>query len=113
MNRWGTPRHLPAYIPTGYDKKAAATIKDFVASSTPYKEIFNKSNALVDKLDGLVTSIGSVEHVASGDTAELLLAAGDIDTKTLSALVVGDIGGALIAKHALSSPIVVSRPSST
>ncbi len=93
---------VPAYIPRSYNKKTAATIREFVGGSASYKEIFSKSDALVDGLDGLVTSIGSVEHAVSGNIAELL-AAGGIDTKTLNDLVVGDIGGALIAKHSLSS----------
>ena len=92
---------VPAYIPRRYTKKAAATIREFVAGSASYQQIFSKPQALIDNLDGLITSIGSLNYTINSNTNELLEAAG-IDDDTLRSLVIGDMGGVLIAKQDLS-----------
>ena len=93
---------VPAYIPRRYSKKNAAIIRQFVTDSASHKMIFSGPGALVNRLDGLLTSIGSMERPVGGSMPELL-AAGGIDGEQLRSLIVGDIGGTLVAKQSLST----------
>ena len=89
---------VPAYIPDRYGREKVAAIREFVADAASYKAIFGGQEPLAERLDGLLTSVGSSEQPIGGGTAELL-AAGRIDANTLRSLIVGDIGGALIARE--------------
>ena len=92
---------VPAYIPRGFGEAKAAVIREFVGGSASHKALFGRPGALVDELDGLLTSIGSTRRPVGGNTEELL-SAGGIDIAELRSLVVGDIGGALIARENLA-----------
>ncbi len=63
--------------------------------SAGYEDILWSFDCLVNRMDTLITSVGSATAPIRGSTAELLLAA-DIDAAMLRELVVGDIGGILI-----------------
>jgi DNA-binding transcriptional regulator LsrR (DeoR family) len=92
---------IPAFVPRRYDKAKARAIREYVRETACYEKIFFGPDCLVNRMDTLITSVGSATAPIRGSTAELLLAA-DIDAGALRELVVGDIGGILIPKPMLT-----------
>ncbi len=92
---------FPAYIPRHYDKDTQTSIRRFVSDSPNYGRVFAGSEPLINRLDALITSVGSSQSPVLGSTAELVLAGG-VEEKRLRELVVGDLGGILIPEPTLS-----------
>lgn len=93
---------VPAYIPKRYKEAQAEMIRQYVYDISSYKKIFRDKNPLISKLDTLITSIGSPALPVGGSISELLKA-GDISSRKLQSLIVGDMGGVLIPKPSLSA----------
>ena len=92
---------VPAYLPRSLGEEKSAVIRDFVSDSDSYRAIFGTPDPLIERLDGLITSISSTGRPVGGDCEELLRAGG-IDADTLQSLIVGDIGGALLPRASLT-----------
>lgn len=92
---------FPAYIPRRYDEETQKSIRRFVQDAPSYSKVFAGSDPLIDRMDALITSVGSSRSPVFGSTAELLLAGG-VNERRLRELVVGDLGGILIPRPTLS-----------
>ena len=92
---------VAAYLPRSLGEEKSAVIREFVSDSDSYRRIFGRPDPLVERLDGLITSLSSSGRPIGGDCAELIRAGG-IDADTLSALIAGDIGGALLPRESLA-----------
>lgn len=92
---------IPAFIPKRYGEAKARAIREYICETASYEKIFSGPNSFVDRMDTLITSVGSASAPVRGSTEELLMAA-EIDADTLRELVVGDIGGILIPKPTLT-----------
>jgi len=98
---------LPAYLPRTFFEPDLEDLRDRThierlvdelrASNSSYRRIFNEPNPMVNRLDGLLTSIGPSERTLGLSHSELLEAAQMSDEK-LRSVVVGDIGGVLIPR---------------
>lgn len=100
----GEPLHMtgfPAYIPRRYDEETQSSIRRFVEDAPSYGKVFAGPGPLIDRMDALITSVGSSRAPVRGIAAELTLAGG-IDERRLRDLVVGDVGGILIPRPTLS-----------
>ena len=96
----GEPIHLtgfPAYIPKHYDEVAQRSIRQFVEDSPNYGRVFSGPEPMIDRMDALITSVGSSRSPVLGSTAELVLAGGEEEAQ-LRTLIVGDLGGILISR---------------
>jgi DNA-binding transcriptional regulator LsrR (DeoR family) len=77
-------------------------MENFIArSSKTYERIFTEPDGLMWKADALVTSVGTAEK-PMGFCNDDLLEFGDLDRAELRRLVVGDVGGVLLARPGLS-----------
>jgi DNA-binding transcriptional regulator LsrR (DeoR family) len=88
---------FPAYIPKHYDEVAQRSIRQFVEDSPNYGQVFSGPDPLIDRMDALITSVGSARSPVFGSTAELALAGG-VEEAQLRTLILGDLGGILISK---------------
>jgi DNA-binding transcriptional regulator LsrR (DeoR family) len=93
---------IPAFIPKRYNAAKARSIREYIRETASYEKIFIGPDSYVDKMDTLITSVGSASAPVRGSTAELLMAA-EIDKGALQDLVVGDVGGILIPKPTLTA----------
>jgi DNA-binding transcriptional regulator LsrR (DeoR family) len=96
---------VPALIPRRFRGTDAGGIRKFVAQAGSYKEVFGQPGPLIDKVDTLITAVGS-SRKPMGFIHEELLKAGSLPRKTLttaslSKLVVGDVGGVLFPRPGL------------
>ena len=92
---------VPAYIPRRYKKEQAQTIRQYINDISSYKKIFHGRDAIIEKMDTMITSIGSPTLPVGGCISDLQDAC-DIKTKRLQSLIVGDIGGVLIPQPGLN-----------
>jgi hypothetical protein len=92
---------FPAYIPRHYDAKMRASIWRFISDTPGYQRVFSSPDALIHKMDMLISSIGSTNTPVLGNFEELV-SAGGIKANDLRQLVIGDLGGILIPKIGLS-----------
>ncbi len=92
---------FPAYVPRHYDETMQRSIWQFISDAPGYHRVFSGPDALVKKMDMLITSVGSSKAPVLGSFEELVQAAG-IRANDLRQLVVGDVGGILIPKSGLS-----------
>lgn len=92
---------FPAYIPRHYDKEMRASIRRFISETPGYLRVFSGPDALINRMDMLISSVGSSETPVLGSFEELLIAGG-LNAEDLRQLIVGDLGGILIPKTGLS-----------
>lgn len=88
---------VPAYIPRRYDAAKVQAIREYLLDAASYRLIFSGENPLINRLDTVITSVGSAERPLGGAMEEVLSAA-DITATQLKALIAGDVGGILIPK---------------
>ncbi len=92
---------FPAYVPRHYDETMQRSIWQFISDTPGYHRVFSGPDALVKRMDMLITSVGSSKSPVLGSFEELVQAAG-ISAHDLRQLVVGDVGGILIPKSGFS-----------
>lgn len=98
---------VPALIPRRFIGPDADGIRKFVAQAGSYKEVFGTASPLIDKVDSLITAVGSSKK-PMGFIHDELLKAGSLPKKKLTTpslgkLVVGDLGGVLFPRPGLSA----------
>jgi DNA-binding transcriptional regulator LsrR (DeoR family) len=92
---------FPAYIPSHYDKDMRDSIWRFISDTPAYHRVFSGPEALIHRMDMLISSVGSSKTPVLGSFEELVHAAG-LKADDVKRLVVGDLGGILIPKTGLS-----------
>lgn len=92
---------FPAYIPRHYDKEMSASIWRFISDTPGHHRVFSGPDALISRMDMLISSIGSANTPVLGSFEELVSASG-LRANDLRQLVIGDLGGILIPKTGLS-----------
>jgi hypothetical protein len=92
---------FPAYIPRHYDMEMRASIWRFISDTPGHLRVFSGTEALIHRMDMLISSVGSSNTPVLGSFEELVLAGG-LKANDLRQLVIGDLGGILIAKSGLS-----------
>lgn len=92
---------FPAYIPRHYDAEMRASIWRFISDTPGHHRVYSGSDALIHRMDLLISSIGSANTPVLGSFEELV-SAGGLKANDLRQLVVGDLGGILLPKTGLS-----------
>lgn len=92
---------FPAYIPRHYDADMHASIRRFISDTAGYQRVFSGPDALIHRMDMLISSVGSSRFPVLGSFEELVTAGG-LKASDLEQLVIGDLGGILIPKSGLS-----------
>lgn len=92
---------VPAFIPKRYDAAKTRAIREYILDTASYRRIFAGEAPLVNMLDMIVTSAGAATRPLGGALDEIL-SAGEISATDLTRLIIGDVGGVLIPKPALS-----------
>lgn len=92
---------FPAYIPRHYDKDMQSSIWRYIGDTPGYHRVFSGPDALVHKMDMLISSVGSSNTPVLGSFEDLVMAGG-LKASDLRQLVIGDLGGILIPKAGLS-----------
>lgn len=93
---------VPAFIPKRYDTAKTRAIREYILDTASYRRIFAGEAPLVNLLDMVLTSAGSAVRPLGGAMDEILSAA-EISETDLTRLIIGDVGGVLIPKPALSA----------
>lgn len=88
---------FPAYVPRHYEEVMQQAAWRLIRDAPNYERIFSGPDALVARMDVLMTSVGFSESPVFGGLDDLLRA-GRVDFETLRDLVVGDLGGLLIVR---------------
>jgi DNA-binding transcriptional regulator LsrR (DeoR family) len=92
---------FPAYVPRHYEEVMQRAAWRLIRDAPNYERIFSGPDAMVTRMDVLMTSVGFSETLVLGGLDDLLRA-GRIDPQDLRALVVGDLGGLLIPRPDLT-----------
>ncbi len=92
---------VPAYIPRRYDPAKTQAIREYLLDAASYRRIFAGDAPLVNRIDTVITSVGSAARPLGGAMEEVLQA-GDISAAELKELIVGDVGGILIPHPGVS-----------
>jgi len=92
---------FPAYIPRHYDPEMRASIWRFISDTPGHNHVFSAPDALIHRMDMLISSVGSANSPVLGSFDELV-SAGGLKAGDLRQLVIGDLGGILIPKTDLS-----------
>ncbi len=92
---------FPAYVPRHYDENMCRSIWQYISDTPGYHRVFSGPDALIGKMDMLISSVGSSNTPVLGSFEELVQAGG-MRADDLRQLVVGDLGGILIPKTGLS-----------
>lgn len=93
---------VPAYVPLHFDTIKKQVIWEYVSETASHKSIFSGPRPLINKLDTVLTSVGSSKNPVGGAIEELAKHGGTTK-KTIRNMVVGDIGGILIPKPDLNN----------
>ena len=103
---------VPAFIPARFPRKSQATIRDFIAEIAGYRLIFAPTDGdgrpqepLVDRLDTIITGVGTVSPGVSGRLLDDRVVAERVTKEQLQDRVVGDIGGVFLPR-APRDPVV-------
>lgn len=98
---------VPAFIPAKFSRKSLHAIRQFVAEIAGYRDIFEKvdrhgrpQQPLVERIDTIITGVGTVSAEASGRLLEDRISAERITREQLRARVIGDIGGVFVPRSA-------------
>jgi DNA-binding transcriptional regulator LsrR (DeoR family) len=96
---------VPAFIPAKFSRKNQATIREFIAEIAGYRLIFERADPdgrtqepLVDRLDAIVTGVGTVSPGVSGRLLDDRLVAERVTKEQLQERVLGDIGGIFLPR---------------
>ncbi|MFA3917033.1 hypothetical protein [Ruegeria hyattellae] len=92
---------FPAYVPRHYDENMRRSIWHFISDTPGYHRVFSGPDALIGKMDMLISSVGSSNTPVLGSFEELVQAGG-MRADDLRQLIIGDLGGILIPKTGLS-----------
>jgi DNA-binding transcriptional regulator LsrR (DeoR family) len=101
---------VPTFIPRqNFTKKETDTIRRFIRLGAGYSQVFGdgdnrgggKSQALVERADTILTSVGVVEGSRRGIFMKERVELGDLTDDQLVNWVVGDIGGVMIPRRGL------------
>ncbi|RBW58812.1 hypothetical protein DS906_08445 [Ruegeria sp. A3M17] len=92
---------FPAYIPRHYDETMRRSIWQYISDTPGFHRVFSGPDALIDKMDMLISSVGSSSTPVLGSFEELVQAGG-LRADDLRQLVVGDLGGILIPRTGIS-----------
>jgi DNA-binding transcriptional regulator LsrR (DeoR family) len=103
---------VPAFIPAKFPRKSHAAIRAFVAEIAGYRTIFERSDCdgrpqepLVDRLDTIITGVGTVSPGVSGRLLDDRVVAEGVTKDELQGRVVGDIGGVFMGRS-VRDPVV-------
>jgi DNA-binding transcriptional regulator LsrR (DeoR family) len=98
---------VPAFIPAKFSRKSQLTIRDFIAEIAGYRVIFERADRdgrpqepLVDRLDAIITGVGTVSPGVSGRLLDDRIVAEGVTKEQLQDRVVGDIGGVFLPRTA-------------
>jgi DNA-binding transcriptional regulator LsrR (DeoR family) len=98
---------VPAFIPSKFPRKSQATIRAFIAEIAGYRVIFERADRdgrpqepLVDRLDTIITGVGTVSPGVSGRLLDDRVVAEGVTKEQLQDRVVGDIGGVFLPRTA-------------
>jgi DNA-binding transcriptional regulator LsrR (DeoR family) len=96
---------VPALIARKYHGASLRVIRRFVDDAASYRDVFGKTNPMIEHVDSLLTAVGAADH-PMGFIFDELLTAGSTSTSKLTEarlkkLVVGDLGGVLIPRPGL------------
>lgn len=92
---------FPAYIPARYDEAVRQSIWTYINDTAGYQRVFSGPDALIDRMDLMITSVGSSNSPIHGSFEELVKA-GEVDAARLRKLVLGDLAGILIPRPDLA-----------
>lgn len=92
---------IPAYIPRRYGAAKTLAIREYLLDAASYRKIFAETDPLVERMDAVITSVGSSARPLGGAMEEVV-SAGGITSSELKNLIAGDIGGILIPKPGAS-----------
>jgi len=93
---------VPAYIPRRYDAAKVQAIREYLLDAASYRRIFAGDHPLINRIDTVITSVGSADRPLGGAMEEVLSAA-SITAVELKALIAGDVGGILIPRPGASA----------
>jgi DNA-binding transcriptional regulator LsrR (DeoR family) len=103
---------VPAFIPAKFPRKSQATIREFIAEIAGYRAVFARAERegkqhapLVDRLDTIITGVGTVAPGVSGRLLDDRVAAEGVTKEELRERAVGDIGGVFLPRSA-RDPVV-------
>ena len=103
---------VPAFIPAKYSRPGREVIRDFIAEIAGYRVIFARRDEqgrpqvpLADRLDTIVTAVGTVSTEVSGRLLDDRMEAEGITKEQLRRRVIGDIGGVFLPREA-RDPVV-------
>ncbi|HEX4589308.1 MAG TPA: sugar-binding domain-containing protein, partial [Gemmataceae bacterium] len=96
---------VPAFIPAKFARKSQTTIREFIAEIAGYRLIFEHTDSagrpqepLVDRLDSIITGVGTVSPGVSGRLLDDRVVAEGVTKEQLQDRVVGDIGGIFLPR---------------
>jgi len=97
---------VPAFIPSKFPRAGQATIRNFISEIAGYRTVFARSNRngerqepLVDRLDCIITGVGTVSPGVSGRLLDDRVEAENVTKEQLQARVHGDIGGIFLPRN--------------
>jgi DNA-binding transcriptional regulator LsrR (DeoR family) len=96
---------VPAFIPAKFTGRGRQAIRAFIAEIAGYRVIFAAEGAdgrrqepLADRLDCIITGVGTVSPGVSGRLLDDRVVAEDITKERLQERVIGDIGGVFLPR---------------
>ncbi|MGB7758701.1 MAG: hypothetical protein WBL61_02675 [Bryobacteraceae bacterium] len=99
---------VPAFIPSGFEKKAISGVNQLIGLVEAYAQIFGEprggqraAGVMVNNLDMVLTSVGPAERLL-GFGRGRLFATGKIKLEDLQNLVIGDMGGICFERPGLT-----------
>ncbi len=103
VNRINSPQltGFPAYVPQRYDEETQKSIWRYISETPAYYRTFSGPDPLVDKIDLLITSVGSSDSLVLGMFDELV-PTGNTSPHDLRKLIAGDLCGLIIPRPELS-----------
>lgn len=97
---------VPAFIPSKFPRAGQATIRSFISEIAGYRSVFARTNRrgaqhepLVDRLDCIITGVGTVSPGVSGRLLDDRVEAENLTKEQLQERVVGDIGGIFLPRN--------------
>ncbi len=88
---------FPAYVPLRYDDAVRRSIWTYINDTAGYRRVFSGPEALIGRMDMMITGVGSSNSPIHGSFDEFV-SAGEVDADALRKLVLGDMAGILIPR---------------